>query len=237
MLSRPRKPPPNRLLPSGSSRLSHQVKFSSSLWKTRRRKSTSVAAVDVEDPDRRQGVDRRVDVVEAPLVGGQCAVRMLEPLPEQDQQLVLGEGRVQVGPGDGVEREIPCREPGILPRIRHRQHVERVQVPPTGVAAGAVAGRRRGLPGVTVEPPVHLIGVDLLAPDQAGAGLAQDPHLLGAEIVGGVRREELVGLPLAGLHDLVEGPGRTTTPLLRSDRRFRSVQLAIAARLDRRRGP
>ncbi len=43
MLSRPRKPPPKRLLPSGSSRLSHQVKLSSSFWKTRSRKSRSVA--------------------------------------------------------------------------------------------------------------------------------------------------------------------------------------------------
>src|SRR5262252_5518605 len=41
MLSRPRKPPSNRLLPSSSSRLTHQVKLTSSLLKTRLRKSRS----------------------------------------------------------------------------------------------------------------------------------------------------------------------------------------------------
>ena len=41
MLSRPRKPPWKALRPSGSLRLTHQVKFSSSLWKTSSRKSVS----------------------------------------------------------------------------------------------------------------------------------------------------------------------------------------------------
>ena len=43
MLSRPRKPPSNRLSPRASSRFTHQVKFTSSLSNTRRRKSTSRA--------------------------------------------------------------------------------------------------------------------------------------------------------------------------------------------------
>ena len=41
MLSSPRNPPSNRLLPSASSRLTHQVKLTSSLSKTRLRKSRS----------------------------------------------------------------------------------------------------------------------------------------------------------------------------------------------------
>ena len=39
MLSMPRKPPSNTLLPSLSLRFTHHVKFSSSFWKTRSRKS------------------------------------------------------------------------------------------------------------------------------------------------------------------------------------------------------
>ena len=42
MLSRPRKPPEKRSLPSLSWRFSHQVKLSSSLWKIRRRNSSSL---------------------------------------------------------------------------------------------------------------------------------------------------------------------------------------------------
>ena len=41
MLSSPRKPPWKRLRPSGSLRLTHQVKFVSSRWKTRARNSRS----------------------------------------------------------------------------------------------------------------------------------------------------------------------------------------------------
>ena len=41
MLSSPRNPPSNRLDPSASSRLTHQVKLTSSLSKTRLRKSRS----------------------------------------------------------------------------------------------------------------------------------------------------------------------------------------------------
>jgi hypothetical protein len=43
MLSRPRKPPAKMCLPLLSLRLTHQLKLSSSLWKTRFRKSTSRA--------------------------------------------------------------------------------------------------------------------------------------------------------------------------------------------------
>ena len=41
MLSRPRKPPSKMLLPSSSLRLTHHVKFSSSLWNTRSRNARS----------------------------------------------------------------------------------------------------------------------------------------------------------------------------------------------------
>ena len=41
MLSSPRKPPWKTFRPSASFRFTHQVKFSISLWKTRRRKARS----------------------------------------------------------------------------------------------------------------------------------------------------------------------------------------------------
>ena len=52
-----------------------------------------------------------------------------------------------MGPRDGVEREVPGREPRVLPRVGHGEHVERVEVPPPAVAPGRVAGRRWRLPG------------------------------------------------------------------------------------------
>ena len=109
------------------------------------------AAVDVPHVQRRPGVHRRVGVAERPLVGGQRAVGVLEPLAAHRQQLVLGERRVDVGQGDGVEGEVPGGEPRVLPRVGHREDVAGVDVEPAGVAAvpafaavaAAGSGRRR----------------------------------------------------------------------------------------------
>ena len=91
MLSRPRKPPWKMLLPSASLRLTHQVKLSSSLWKTRSRKARSPAPralpVDLVDAPGGPGVHRRVHVAEVPLVGRELAVRVHVPLAQQQQQL------------------------------------------------------------------------------------------------------------------------------------------------------
>ncbi len=162
------------------------------------------AAVDHEHPDGGQRMDGRIDVVEAPLIRGQRTVRMLEPLPEEHHQLVFGERRIQVRPGDGVKRQVPGREPRVLPRVGHGKHVERVQVPPPRVPAVAMPGRRRRLGGVAIQPPVDPIRVHLLAPDQPRAGLAHHPHGLIADVSRGDRGVELVRLPLPVCHDVVE---------------------------------
>ena len=101
------------------------------------------AAVDPVDADRGHHVHRRVDVVEVPLVGRQRAVRMLEPLAQQHQELVLRERRIEMRPRDRVEAEIPRREPRVLPRIRHREHVEAVEVAPAAVPAVPTGVGRR----------------------------------------------------------------------------------------------
>ena len=41
---------------------------------------------------------------------------------------------VDVGEGDAMEREVPGGEPRVLPRVRHGDHVGRVEVTPVGVS-------------------------------------------------------------------------------------------------------
>ena len=196
------------------------------------------AAVDVEDAQRRHHVHRRVDVVEVPLVGRQRAVRVQEPLAEQDEELVLREGRIEVRPGDRVEAEVPGGEPRVLPRVRHREHVERVEVPPVAVAAVPVGLRRRRLAGVAVEPAAHVVRVHLLAPDEPGARLAQDPHRLGRRAGRRERGVELVGVGLAGGDDLVERrPHRSGPATFSGVCRPPAGAAAAAARPCRRRAP
>ena len=193
------------LLPSGSWRLSHQVKLSSSFPKTRSRKSVSVAAVDQEDPRRGDRVDRRVDVVEVPLVGRDRPVRVLEPLAQHHDELVLGERRIEVRPRHRVEGQVPGREPRVLPGVRHREDVEGVQVAPPGIASGGMTGGRSGLSRVTVKPLPDPVRVELLAPDEAGGGLPEDAHPLLVQAAASERPVELVGLALASLDGLGEG--------------------------------
>ena len=148
MLSRPRNPPSKTLLPAASLRLTHQVKLSSSLWKTRSRNVVVGAAVDLEHPQRRPGVHRRVDVAERPLVGGELPVGVHVPLAAQQDELCLGERRVDVRERDAVEGQVPRRVPRVLPRVGHRDHVVVVEMRPVVVAARAARlRRRRGWPG------------------------------------------------------------------------------------------
>jgi hypothetical protein len=121
---------------------------------------------------------RRIDVAEVPFVRGQCAVGMLEPFPAQQAELVLGECRVDVGQGDALKRQIPCREPRVLPGVGHRHDVERLEVAPAAVADVLALLRRRRLIGITVEPPRHVVVVELLAPQQPGERLAHHRGLV-----------------------------------------------------------
>ena len=109
------------------------------------------AAVDGEHLQRGPGLHRRVHVAEVPLVGGQRPVRVLEPLPAQQDQLVLRERRVDVRQRHAVEGQVPGREPGVLPLVRHRHQVEGIEVAPpwscgrsaAAAAAAAGSGHRR----------------------------------------------------------------------------------------------
>ncbi len=209
MLSRPRKPPLNRLSPSGSIRFTHQVKFSSSFGQQPGQEVVVAPAVDVPHVERRPRVHRRVDVTERPLVGGEGTVGVLEPLAAQHQQLVLGERRVEMGQGDGVEGEVPRGEPGVLPRVGHRQDVAGVHVHPAGVATGAALRRRRRLRRVAVEPALDVVAVELLAPDHPGERLAGDQALVVVDTGRDHLGVELVGLSASLVEDLVERRRRT----------------------------
>src|SRR5262249_38979524 len=153
MLSSPRNPPSNRLLPSASSRFTHQVKLTSSLSKTRLRKAMS-------RPPSMANTSRAAQA----RTGG--AARPHPPsvwrLTAPQDELVLREPGVEVRQGHAVERQVPGGEPGILPLVRHRHDVEGVEVAPPGIAAAPAGGRRRGLGRVSVEPAGHVVVVELL---------------------------------------------------------------------------
>jgi hypothetical protein len=110
--------------------------------------------------------------------------------PKEEAELLLGEGGIDHGERDRMEGEIPRREPGILPRVGHRDDVLGDQVPPLVVAQPAVAGEWIG--AVLGQPPFHVQRVVLLGPEHAGERLPAD----GAFLVGEVTGEHLGPVPV-----------------------------------------
>ena len=94
--------PGKRCCPSASLRLTHQVKLSSSLWKMRSRNARSPLPrrflLDLVDAPCGPGMHRRVDVAEGPFIGRQLPVGMHVPLAQHQQQLLLGEIRIDQRP-------------------------------------------------------------------------------------------------------------------------------------------
>ena len=87
-------------------------------------------AVHVEHSQRGPRMDRRVDVPEGPLVGGQLSVRMHVPLPAEEHELMLSELGVDVRERYAMKRQVPSRVPRVLPLVRHRDDVSVAEVLP-----------------------------------------------------------------------------------------------------------
>ncbi len=149
-------------------------------------------AVHVVDTPDRPRMHRRIEVGELPLVRRDLPVRVLELLEQHEPELLLREIRVDQRNGDGVKGEVPGREPGVFPLVRHRQHAHRVQVPPVLVADLAARHRWRQPRVVAVEPLVDVEDVVLLGPHQPGEGLTLHPPLVLRGALGVNLRVELV---------------------------------------------
>ena len=218
-------PPRRRSFPRGPSRLTHQVKFSRSFWKTRSRNRAVGDApdplLDLVDAPRRPGVHRRVHVAERPLVGGDLPVRVHVPLAEEEHELVLGEVGIHQRQRDRVEGEVPRGVPRVLPLVRHRDHVVVVEMPPLGVAPLPALRRRRGLAGIALEPAPDVVVVPLLRPEQPRQRLAHDAPRVLAEPLRDHGRVELVGLALARRRRPRRTPGRTAPAAVPSTSRSR----------------
>ena len=96
--------------------------------------------------------------------------------PEHQLDLVLGEIDIDQRQRGAVIGQVPGREPGILPFIGHGDDIGRPEVPPGTVTAPFAAVGRREL--VAVQPASHVVMEELLAPDHARRGLAQNAPVL-----------------------------------------------------------
>ncbi len=208
MLSRPRKPPSNTLLPSLSLRLTHQVKFSSSLCMMRARKSMSVPPSIAKIRSAAHACTGGLTSPNAHSYAGIWPAGCRYQSRSSSSSCSFAKRRIDPRDRDAVEREIPGREPRIFPRIGHRDHVRRVHVPPAGVAAVQAGRRRRRSGRIAGQPAVDVEVVILLAPHQPGHRGPRD----GGLVVGRAGRhqigEERVRLARSGGDHLGEAVGQ-----------------------------
>src|SRR5215467_3775976 len=92
-------------------------------------------ALGIEDCPRRQGQDRRIDIVEVPLVSRDLSVGVHVPLAQHQQDLLLGKLRIDMRKRNAVKPEVPGSEPRKLPLVGHRDHVAREEMCPLVVTS------------------------------------------------------------------------------------------------------
>ena len=182
-LSSPRKPPVNRLSPVGILAVDPPREVDEALVERALEEHAVVAVAglggELVDAPHRPRVHRRVDVAERELVRGQLPVRVHVPLAAQQQELLLRELGIEARHRDAVEREVPRREPRVLPAVGHRDHVARPQLRPSLRLRPCLrASRRRRLRRIAVEPVLDDVVIELARPHEAGVGLADDVALL-----------------------------------------------------------
>ena len=88
------------------------------------------------------GVDGRIHITKSKFVSRHLAVRVHVPFAQEKIELLLREVRIDFRKWNHVESEVPCREPGIFPFVRHRDDVAVEKMSPFAVAA-EVSLRRR----------------------------------------------------------------------------------------------
>ena len=122
-------------------------------------------------------------------------------LGDQDQ-LALGEMRIDQRESHAVERQIPGGEPGIFPGVGHGHDVAgrkladaaHGQMIPFRIAAVFARSRRRRLRRVALKPSTNIVAVELLAPQHARKGLPLNQPLIRigeVRLQGGVERVRL----------------------------------------------
>ena len=161
-------------------------------------------AVHVVDAPDRPRLDRRIEIGELPLVCGDLPVRMLELLEEHQPELFLRVVRIDEREHDRVEREIPRREPRVLPLVGHGEDAHRVEVPPPMIAPVMPLLGRGTLRIVSVQPHIDIEQVALLAPQHPRERLALDVLLFLRRIRRMNRCVELIGLGAAKSDDRVD---------------------------------
>ena len=147
---------------------------------------------------------RWIDVAEVPLVGRHLAVGVQVAFAQHQSQLLLAEIHINESQGDDVEGQVPGCVPGIFPLVRHGNDVAVVHMVPVVVARRLFASFFERVGAALFEPLVHVIVVELLAPEHARQCLAHDIGLVGVKRTRNDRVVEFIRLLMSEFQHIIE---------------------------------
>jgi hypothetical protein len=101
--------------------------------------------------------------------------------PQHQQELILGEVKINECKSDCVKRQIPGGVPGVLPLIGHRDDVAIKHVEPLGIANLALQVAEERMTVVFLKPQVNVKVVKLLRPKHPSQRLPVDQSLVRTE--------------------------------------------------------
>src|SRR5262249_28034588 len=92
-----------------------------------------------------------------------------------------------------MKSQVPTSVPGILPRVRHQDHVVIAQMLPGVIASVPAFFGRRGFGRIARQPAKNVVIIELLGPQQTGKGLPLHETLISGELGGMHGIIELIG--------------------------------------------
>src|SRR5206468_10196935 len=137
-------------------------------------------SLDLVNAPRRPRNDGRINITEIPFVCGDLTVWMLIPLAHDEIELALSKFRIHQCQWNAMKSEVPRCVPWEFPLIRHRHDTLVVEMTPSRVASLFTFLRRRGKRGITIQPLLYDVMVELFAPKHSRECLALDCAMLPA---------------------------------------------------------
>src|SRR5450432_738050 len=111
---------------------------------------------------------RWIYIRKSPFICRKLTVGMHEPIMGEQGELLFGKINVDLGKTNTVKCQVPGRKPGIFPAVRHGYDVGTIQVSPVMIPAFFSLGWWRRTGGISRNPFLHIIIIQLLAPDHSG---------------------------------------------------------------------
>src|SRR5262249_33254812 len=165
---------------------------------------TASLFLDLVNTPCRPRMHRRIHIAEGPFIGRQLSIWVHVPFAKQEHELLFGEIGIDKRERDTVEGKVPCCIPGVLPFVRHRDHISVVEVSPIGIAALEPLAWRRRLRWISLKPLSCGVVVELLGPQKSCNRLSYDVLAIQRQVARYYLCVEVIGFLLSENENLIK---------------------------------